>query len=88
VVLVKAKVSIDPTVETGTLTLVIVNVPLAPVKRPVPPVIVLTVVTVAVPVDEMVPVAEPVENNSSPFAATVVPAPVMLSVFGPVRVIV
>jgi hypothetical protein len=87
VVLVKANVSIDPTIETIVLTLWTVNVPLAPVKRPVPPVIVFTVVAVA-PVDVLVPTPERVVNSLSPFAATMVPAPVKLKVFGPVGVIV
>ena len=55
---VNENVSIDPTVETGVLRLVVVNVPLASAKRPVPPVIVLNVVTGADPVDVSVPVPE------------------------------
>ena len=60
-------VTIDPTIETVTPTLVIVNVPLASSKRPVPPVIVLTLV-VTLPVDVTVPVPATVVNILSPFA--------------------
>jgi hypothetical protein len=88
VVWVKENVSIDPTVETGVLRLVVVNVPLASAKRPVPPVIVLNVVAGADPVDVRVPVPEVVVKSSSPLAATEVVAPVKLNVFGPVRVMV
>jgi hypothetical protein len=52
---VTVDVTIDPTIETVTPTFVIVNVPLASAKRPVPPVIVLTFVD-SLPVDVTVPV--------------------------------
>ena len=78
VVLVKAKVSIGPTVEMGLLTLVTVKVPVAPAKRPVPPVMVFTVVAAAVEVKVAVP--EKLANSSSPLDATVVPEPVKVIV--------
>jgi hypothetical protein len=64
---VKVDVVIDPTVDTVTPTLVTVIVPLASAKRPVPPVIVLTVVATN-PVDVTVPVVVCVVNSLSPFS--------------------
>ena len=69
----------------GLLTLVTLNVPVAPAKRPVPPVMVFTVVAAAVEVTVAVP--EKVANSSSPLDATVVPVPVNLIVL-PMKLIV
>ena len=67
---VKVDVVTDPTVETVTPGPVTVIVPLASAKRPVPPVIVLTVVATN-PVDITVPVVVKVVNTLSPLATNV-----------------
>jgi len=68
-------VSLVALIETIALLIVIVKVPLASAKRPVPPVIVLTWVLPAVG-DVNTPDPVKVENSSSPFAATRVSVPV------------
>jgi hypothetical protein len=72
-------VRVVPTSETFSLLIVVVIVPLASVKRPVPPVIVLTSVA-SLPVAVNVPVPMPVVKISSPFAATMIPVSVKLTV--------
>ena len=74
-----------PTVDTVTLLMLEVMVPLASAKRPVPPVIVLTSVD-SLPVAVNVPVPVAVVNTSSPFAATMIAVSVKLNVSGPVIV--
>jgi hypothetical protein len=76
-------VLIDPMVETLVLMPVTVNIPLAPVNRPVPPTIVL--VEVEVIGGPEFPVPEPFAKSLSPFAATMVYVTVKLNPFGPTR---
>jgi hypothetical protein len=71
------KVSVDPTVCEEVPLAVILITPLAPAKRPVPPVMVSTVVAVTA-VPERVPVPDDVKNSSLPFAVRSVPVPVAL----------
>jgi hypothetical protein len=69
-------VSLVALLETTTLLIVTVKVPLASAKRPVPPVIVLTWVLSMVVADVNAPDPVKVENTSAPFAATRVSVPV------------
>ena len=69
-----------PTTETVTLLILLVSVPLASAKRPVPPVIVLTSVASLVLLGSNVPVPTAVVKISSPFAATIVAVCVQLNV--------
>jgi hypothetical protein len=70
---------------TFTLLMLLVTVPLASAKRPVPPVIVLTSVA-SLPVAVNVPVPVAVVKIRSPFAATMLAVSVKLNVSGPVSV--
>ena len=68
-------VSLVALIETITLLIVIVKVPLASAKRPVPPVIVLAWVLWMVVADVNTPDPVKVENSSSPFAASRISVP-------------
>jgi hypothetical protein len=73
-------VIIVPTAETITLLMLLVRVPLASAKRPVPPVMVLTSVATLVLLGSNVPVPTAVAKISSPFAATMVAVCVQVNV--------
>ena len=75
-----------PDDETFTLLILVVSVPLASAKRPVPPTIVLTSVD-SLPVAVIVPVPVAVVNTSSPFAATMIAGERMAERVRPVIVI-
>ena len=82
--LVAVVISVVEVIETTVGLLGPVSVPLAPVKRPVPPVIVVTpVVSMGGP---NVPDPMEVVNSSSPLAETRVSVPVKLNPLVPVRV--
>jgi hypothetical protein len=70
-------VTVVSVTEMGTKLTVSVNIPLAPAKRPVPP--------VSVSAEPIVPEALTLKNSLSPFAATSVPVPVYVKV-APVKV--
>ena len=81
-----ANVDVVPVVEIITWLNGPVTVPLAPAKRPVPPVNVLVAVPVALPEASSVPLPVKVANSWSPFAATVTNEPATVKVLGPVGV--
>ena len=74
-----------PTVETISLLILLVSVPLARAKRPVPPVILLTSV-VSLPVGVSVPFPVAAVQSLSPLAATMIAVRVRPNVSGPVSV--
>ena len=78
-------VRLVPRVETIALLILLVSLPLAPAKRPVPPVIVLTSL-VSLPAGVSVPVPVAAVQTLSPLAATSVAVSVRRNVSGPVSV--
>ena len=81
-----ANVAVVALVEMGVWVNGPLTLPLAPVKRPVPPVIVVAVVPVEPPEATFVPLPLKSPNSWSPFAAVRVRGPATVKVLGPVGV--
>ena len=83
---VVAKVAVVALMEIGVWVNGPLTLPLAPVKRPVPPVIVVAVVPAEPPEATFVPLPMKSPNSWSPFAAVRVRGPMMKKVLGLVGV--
>ena len=82
-----ANVAVVALMEMGVWVNGPLTLPLAPVKRPVPPVNVVAVVPVEPPEATFVPLPLKSPNSWSPFAAVRVREPARVKVLGPVGVI-